>query len=88
MQALKFEGANKLYGEPKNWDPERDGECYSLPVKQVEVAGGYSLMISVWKPTAEELQQLIAGHSVVLTCVGSQPPVSLDVAAIAGEPTR
>lgn len=66
------------FHKPEDWDNEKDGECGSLSVR-VEMVGRHPYHISTWKPTQHELWALDAGGVVVLTCVGLQPPVKVEV---------
>lgn len=84
MNPIRFEGVNLNYGPPKNWDAEKNGECLTLPVMQTRERG-LPLVISVWKPTDEERAAIAAGANIVLSCVGTQPPVMLYVREIDGE---
>ena len=79
MFIAKIKNANLVFGPPKDWNSERDGECSSLPVfKDGETFS------SAWKPTAQELAALNAGHAVILTIFSAvHPPVSIGVS---GEP--
>lgn len=84
MIALEFDGVNAWPGKPKNWDEEKDGTCFALPIR-------YELdpmmqCTSVWAPTPEERRRIAAGENIVLNVVGRQPPVMLSVAAIHGSP--
>jgi len=54
---------------PADWDPN-EGECSPLPIHRQG-----QRMISVWKPSAEELALLNAGGGVELTVLGVQHPV-------------
>ena len=75
MKQQNFIEANQFLGEPENWDHDKDGPCYVLPVYNTG-----SRCISVWKPTKEELQTLINDGVIVLTVAGNrQPAISLDV---------
>lgn len=49
-----------------------------LPIK-VEQNDGHTYCYSAWKPNAEELRQLNEGGYVMLTVVGWQVPVALNV---------
>jgi hypothetical protein len=74
MTPVAFPRVNCIFGPPRDWVRERDGDCQHLPVA---VAG--SLMTSAWRPTPEQLAVLNAGGLVTLTVCGSvHPPVMLD----------
>lgn len=76
-------------GAPADWDPKKDGECGSLPVRVINSQGqtllkgdDYALAWgceSAWQPTPAELEMLNAGGNVILRCVGWQIPVALYV---------
>ncbi len=77
----RIAGATRYLGAPANWNPETDGDCAHLAVRDV-VDEGVPLMQSVWEPTPDELACLAAGGRVRLDVVGtSHPPVILYVAA-------
>ena len=78
MKWTAIKGKTNDFGKPRSWDEERDGKCGTLPVR-VEQVGIYAYHYSNWKPSAEELDMLIAGGVVELCCVGIQPPVSMGV---------
>jgi len=53
-------------------------EYQSLPIFD-EVIDGVPYMTSVWLPSPEELEQLVAGGSVTLRIIGRQhPPVIIE----------
>lgn len=73
-------GWNAAPGAPKDWNPERDGECGALPIRATfHTDGTISHVESAWEPTPTELAQLNSGGSVILRIVGWQPPVALFV---------
>jgi hypothetical protein len=71
-------GANLVLQAPSNWDVEANGPCEDLHViKRSE------LIISVWKPTMEELKMLNEGGFVMLTVHSNDfPPTSLSTCMI------
>jgi len=73
-------GWNAAPGAPRGWDPKRDGECGSLPIR-VERRGDGSIISceSAWSPTPRELEMLNAGGQIILHVVGWQVPVALRV---------
>lgn len=82
MNHQKIEGMTRDLGKPRNWDEATQGTCGSLPIRDERQQSG-NVMVSEWKPTAEELRALIAGASVFLEICGTvHPPLSLYV----GEP--
>lgn len=67
MEAVKFEGANTVYGAPG---------CFDLHAMTVENDGKQEVT-SCWKPSDEDLAVLNAGGCVCLCVRGGQPPVAL-----------
>jgi hypothetical protein len=60
-------------GAPIGWD-QSQVPCDALAVTD-QVVEGEPVMVSFWRPTAEELAQLAAGGTVSLWIYGSQHPV-------------
>lgn len=76
MISKRIPGATRYLGAPSGWDPERDGPCGHLAIR--DDPGPY--MVSRWEPTPDELRLLNQGGSVELTVVGGvHPPVALIV---------
>jgi hypothetical protein len=81
MNIQQIQGMTRDLGKPVDWDDSK-GTCESLPIRD-EMLGGYPVMISEWKPTADEVRKIVAGASVFLRIVGtSHPPVRVYI----GEP--
>jgi len=78
MIPVETRGAAWSYFEPEGWDPERDGRCGVLSVRQERI-GRHVHHISTWMPSPEECRRLAAGAVIELTCVGIQPPVAMKV---------
>lgn len=83
-------GWNAAPGAPANWDPKRDGDCGSLPIRfwpcNAKLDGTEPRVQwceSAWEPTPRELELLNAGGQIVLRVCGWQVPVALYV-----EPAR
>lgn len=77
-------GFTAVLGAPKDWDPERDGDCLGLAVRVHPHGAGpgqAKWIESAWEPTPAELDQIMVGHSLILRIVGWQPPVALYVEA-------
>lgn len=69
--------ATRALGAPAGWDPAKDGECMTLPIRDHE-----GTMSSAWYPSKEEIAALVLGAPVVLTIWGtSHPPVAVSVEA-------
>lgn len=64
-----FTGANTLLKGPEDWDVETMGRCSDLPAFV-----GNGLVMSVWRPTKEEIALLAGGGVVLLTLVTDAPP--------------
>ena len=74
MEAVSFRGVKAVLGPPDNWDEAVMGPCGSLPVGFCEQG-----IISVWKPSAEDLERLNAGGGVMLVVASrSMPPVYME----------
>lgn len=73
MQPVKNDWCNFTYLGPRD-------DIGDLHVQRTH-EGGYNIVRSFWKPTAQELDALNRGGTVVLGIVGMEPipPVSLGV---------
>ena len=78
MKPIQTRDATHNFDKPNTWDNNRDGPCGILSVR-VEPHGIHNYHVSTWQPDKYELRALNEGGAVVLTCVGIQPPVSVDV---------
>jgi hypothetical protein len=88
MIAKRIAGANAYPGAPKDWNPERDGNCGHLAVRScIGADNRVEWCESAWEPTPKELETLNAGGSVILRVIGWQVPVALYVEPIAHEGT-
>lgn len=81
MNWTKIEGFTRELGKPIGWDDKTQGECGTLPVRDVRDAPDkIPRMESAWLPTPEELALLNAGKPLILSIYGySHPPVALYV---------
>jgi hypothetical protein len=79
MKPVRTIGHTTSYTKPEGWDDERDGPCGVLSVR-TEHTRLLKRHFSTWKPSAEELQRLVAGECVEICCVDVQPPLSVAVA--------
>jgi len=78
MRFIQHPSNNKVLGAPAGWD-QKDLPCGALPVTVTD-ENGTPAMVSFWKPDADELAALNAGHSVHLWVLGSvHPVVSMEV---------
>lgn len=72
---IKNKHCNHELGAPVSWDEKRDGKCGVLPCH----TDGRQYM-SWWRPSAEDIANMVAGYPIRLVVVGRfHPPVSLDV---------
>ncbi|WP_454710963.1 hypothetical protein [Cupriavidus nantongensis] len=77
MLPIKTEHTNVLLGAPKDWKPETDGECIALPVHRDEANGRW---LSWYRPTEQDIANILAGKPVRLSIFGSgHPPVAIAV---------
>jgi len=78
MEPTQHATNNAVLGAPANWD-QQTLSCSALPITRTTI-DGYSALISFWRPTPDELQQLQAGGLVTLCVHGPiHPVVSLGV---------
>lgn len=80
MLPLRVRGHTRYLGAPVGWEPETQGHCGYLAVRdQIDPDIGPE-MVSAWEPTPDELERLNAGASILLYVVGTgHPPVMLAV---------
>jgi hypothetical protein len=64
---------NAVLGAPAGWD-QGATPCSTLSITRLEV-DGLDAMVSFWRPTNEELQQLASGGLVSLWIFGAAHPV-------------
>lgn len=86
MQPYEHPDCNLTLTPPADWNTETDGECVPLPVQRMEVNGRPGFR-SWWKPSAVELQRLVAGEAVMLEILAVQhPPVAIEVTGVSEGP--
>ncbi len=79
MIPARIAGATRYLGAPPDWNPETDGDCAHLAIRDERI-GLNSQMVSTWEPTPDELAALNAGAKVELVIAGRiHPPVMLRV---------
>jgi hypothetical protein len=78
MIARRIKNTTAVFGAPKDWNPETDGNCTGLAVRVTPFTRN-PYYESAWEPTPDELAALNAGGSVILRVFGGQPPVQLYV---------
>jgi hypothetical protein len=79
MPFVKIKGATANFSKPGNWDEKTDGPCGQLWVRR-DLYGRYNQFNFAWRPTPEELAQLIAGASVEVHIINHyMPPIGVSV---------
>lgn len=74
MNPTQHPSNNKVFGAPEGWD-QQTMPCQALPVT-VQLVDDQPCIVSYWRPTADELAQLVAGGLVGLHIYGrGMPPV-------------
>ena len=75
MTPVDFPESNTTFGPPPDLE---ESQCQTIhayhgtvPRGSVEGAG---IVVTAWRPSAEELEALNAGAPVFLTCIGGLPP--------------
>lgn len=74
MIPVRIADATHYMGAPKGWRPDENGKCVHLAVRVVD-----NVWQSAWEPTPDEIAAIVAGGKIVLSVVGGQPPVALQV---------
>ncbi|WP_449411070.1 hypothetical protein [Methylobacterium komagatae] len=78
MHIGRITGATRNLGAPSNWNPETDGICGGLPIRDEPHRPGINQMTSAWLPTTEEIERIVAGAPVYLVVLGvTHPPVAM-----------
>ncbi len=80
MKSVKIIGETHTFNPPENWQPEHDGECGNLSVRQ-GTYGTRALIenCSAWRPSLGEIATLKQGGVVIISIVGAQPLLSVSV---------
>ena len=72
----RIEGATRYLGAPKDWEPDRDGACGHLAIRDVQYDGSDSnVMVSAWQPTPAEVEAIKRGEPIYLHIWGTVHPV-------------
>ncbi len=72
MKPINFDRANRICGESQGY--------IGLPIMDSTLEDGRNVMLSMWRPSAEELASLVNGACVFLWTIGNNPqPVNLEV---------
>jgi hypothetical protein len=80
MIGARIPRATRWLGAPAGWQPEEQGDCAHLAIRDMTINGDVPSMHSLWEPTPEELECLNAGGKVRLIVVGTaHPPVAVSV---------
>jgi hypothetical protein len=80
MHPGRIQGSTRMLGAPQGWDKEKDGPCLGLAILDLNLNDAISAMGSVWFPTPEEIEKIVAGAPIELWIIGkSHPPVYLRV---------
>ena len=89
MQNIPAKRATHKFGKPRNWDDEKDGECYALHVR-AGTHGDRNLptFTTAWRPSQEEIAKMLLGGEVEITLIGTQPPMRVDVILDAEVPEK
>lgn len=78
MIPARIPRATRYLGAPDGWQPESDGDCAHLAIRDMTINGDVPSMQSLWEPTPQELDWLAKGGKVRLITVGvAHPPVML-----------
>lgn len=79
MTPKTFSSPSRVFVAPTNWDADQRGECADLHILDIR-DGELNIMYSAWKPTKEEITDLLLGAPIWLGIVGtSHPVVSISV---------
>lgn len=70
----RIAGATRNLGAPKGWDPEKDGPCAHLPIRD-ELIAGVPWMVSAHEFTPDEIALINAGATLELWIQGQTHPV-------------
>lgn len=73
MQYIQHPSNNAVLGAPQGWN-QKELPCGALPVTRTDVEGK-PVMVSFWRPDADELAALAKGGTVALFIYGEAHPV-------------
>lgn len=78
MNRTQHPSNNDVLAAPQGWDQTRMGVS-ALPITRTEIEGKPAV-VSFWRPTADEIEQLRQGGLVALWTIGTTtPPVAIEV---------
>lgn len=77
----RISGQADVFGAPEGWDVSLDGPLGTISVRsEVDIVTGMPIKLSLWKPTADELEILNGGGMLKLgVCCNRHPVISLDI---------
>lgn len=76
MNPFNHINCHRDFGKPKNWDETKNGKCETLPIMEwTDPISKLQFMVSYWKPSEEEIQQILDGKCIVLGVNGRIHPV-------------
>jgi hypothetical protein len=73
LTPVDFEEATHRFAAPADWNEQENGPCATLAVMQIEDDGGKRLL-SAWRPTIRDIDNLRKGGFVILEVFGSGHP--------------
>jgi len=75
MNPVNFPQANVVYGPPPSLD---ESQCRRIPAYRAQITGGScdgeDVVVVAWKPDEEDMEKLMQGGVVYLSCIGGLPP--------------
>lgn len=78
--ARRIAGATAYLGAPANWQPDKDGDCGHLAIREHgDPRRGSGWVESAWEITPDDLEKLKEGRSLIVRIWGWQPPIALYV---------
>lgn len=75
MEPTTFKEVNHKFGPPEGME---ESQVRTIPAYLGQINNGNldgaPVVTVAWKPSEEELKQLIGGNPIYLTCIGGLPP--------------
>lgn len=75
MEAINFAEANTQFKAPDDLD---ESQCRTIPAYTGNIKGGSvdgaQVVVVAWLPNNEELDALMSGEPIYLSCIGGLPP--------------
>lgn len=77
MKNVNWKEPTRTIGAPSDWDERSEEPCASLSIldQPDPRINNENVMLSLWKPSEEELELLNQGYPLMLGIVGRQHPV-------------